>query len=406
MAHGGEGALTLTVRVKVSPEPGVVGLLARYWDALNYSIRVIIENRALSLSKTHRLLYSVLKEKFNLPSKIAQDCYREALAIAKSWLSNPKRGNIPRVKTLRMWLTHGSGYRIRDGYVEIIGGYRAEIIGWNKRYDSYQNGEARLVYRGGALYLMVSKKIPRPPDYVPKGVLAVDVNERQIVIGGSGVERRLETAVERALHYKLLAEQVQKKYSTTRYNAWLRRRGIRKRIKHFHKKARNIIEDWARKTSREIVVLVRQGQLAVAREDLTGLVENLRRLPRDHRVALLILGYRRLEFWIDWQAEKHGVPKIVVDPKGTSTTCPRCGSKLAENGCRRLKCTKCGFEADRDTVAVLNIEKKAISKMGGPLAAPTAPQMTDVNPNRCGEPMTRPKGTPALQGGEEVRPSQ
>jgi hypothetical protein len=29
--------------------------------------------------------------------------------------------------------------------------------------------------------------------------------------------------------------------------------------------------------------------------------------------------------------------------------------------------------------------------------------MTDVDPNRCGEPMNRPEGTLALQGGEEVR---
>jgi hypothetical protein len=27
---------------------------------------------------------------------------------------------------------------------------------------------------------------------------------------------------------------------------------------------------------------------------------------------------------------------------------------------------------------------------GGSLTAPTAPQMTDVTPNRCGEPMNRP----------------
>ncbi|MEM4017022.1 MAG: hypothetical protein QW604_04350 [Fervidicoccaceae archaeon] len=40
--------------------------------------------------------------------------------------------------------------------------------------------------------------------------------------------------------------------------------------------------------------------------------------------------------------------------------------------------------------------------VGGPLAAPTAPQMTDVDPNRCGEPVNRLKGTSTLQGGEEV----
>jgi len=43
------------------------------------------------------------------------------------------------------------------------------------------------------------------------------------------------------------------------------------------------------------------------------------------------------------------------------------------------------------------------AKMGGSLATPTAPQRTDVSPNRCGEPVSRPKETLALQGGEEVR---
>jgi len=80
----------------------------------------------------------------------------------------------------------------------------------------------------------------------------------------------------------------------------------------------------------------------------------------------------------------------------TSTRCPRCSNKMRENGNRVFKCPKCGFEADRDTVAVLNIEKRTLEKMGGFLAAPTAPQMTDVDPNKCGEPVNPLKGTLAL----------
>ena len=34
------------------------------------------------------------------------------------------------------------------------------------------------------------------------------------------------------------------------------------------------------------------------------------------------------------------------------------------SGYRVFKCPRCGFEADRDTVAVLNIEKRALEKMG------------------------------------------
>jgi len=390
MPAGGEGALTLTVRMKVSPEPEseqtVLDLLRRYRDALNYSIRVIIANKALSLGKAHKLLYKELRERYGLSSTIAVGCYRDAIAIAKSWLRNSKRGKVPTVKSLRMWLKSEDGYRVKGDRVELIGGYRFKVIGWDRRYDNYPNREARLVFREGKFTLYVYKQMPRPARYAPKGVLAVDVNERQVVVGNSSVEVRVETPIERALRYRRLAERLQEKYSSPKYNAWLRRSGIRRRIRHFRRKAKNILEDWAKRTSHTIISLARQGQLAVAREDLTGLIESLRKLPKGHRTALVMLGYRRLAFWIDWQAEKNGVPLFVVEPAGTSSTCPRCGTKLVEVGHRRLRCPRCGLEADRDSIAVLNIERRALSKMGGSLATPTAPQMTDVNPNRWGEP--------------------
>jgi len=41
--------------------------------------------------------------------------------------------------------------------------------------------------------------------------------------------------------------------------------------------------------------------------------------------------------------------------------------------------------------------------MEGPLTAPTAPQMTDVGPNRCGEPNRPGEPSPFRAGREEVR---
>ena len=115
------------------------------------------------------------------------------------------------------------------------------------------------------------------------------------------------------------------------------------------------------------------------------------------------MGYSRLVKWIDWQAMKHGAPIVIVDPRGTSSECLQCVSKLEENGYRILRCPRCGFEADRDIVGKLNIRKRALKMLGikpsfgGALAPLTAPQMTDVAPNRWGEPMSRPQ-----RGGEEV----
>jgi hypothetical protein len=62
----------------------------------------------------------------------------------------------------------------------------------------------------------------------------------------------------------------EKKYSSARYPAWRRRRGILNRIRSYHRKTRNILKDWARKTSLRIVGLALRLQYAVAREDLRG----------------------------------------------------------------------------------------------------------------------------------------
>jgi transposase len=62
---------------------------------------------------------------------------------------------------------------------------------------------------------------------------------------------------------------------------------------------------------------------------------------------------------------------------------PEMYCKMKESGYRVLKCPRYGFEVDKDAVAVMNIEMKALFMMEGKsLATPTAPQMTDVAPNR------------------------
>jgi len=169
-----------------------------------------------------------------------------------------------------MLLHQGSGYRIEEGYVEIIGGVRLRIIGLDRGYDDYDNGEARLVYRDNKMMLWISKKIPRPEPYQPRDVIAVDINERKIVYGDAKINKEIDTKINRAHRWKKLAENLQKRYSFTRYPAWRRRKGILNRIRSYHRKTRNILKDWARKSALEIVELAKKLGHAVAREDLRG----------------------------------------------------------------------------------------------------------------------------------------
>jgi len=167
--------------LRVRPKPGAVELLMRYRLAFNYAMNRILSLNLKTIKEVHRELYRGLREWFGFPSRIALNCYRDAIANAKAWRNNPKKGRRPRVKRLGMLLHLRSGYRIEEGYVEIIGGIRLKIIGWDKRYNEYENREARLVYKEGKIILWISKRIPKPKQYKPRDAIAVDINEKKMV---------------------------------------------------------------------------------------------------------------------------------------------------------------------------------------------------------------------------------
>ena len=89
MASCDEGLLTLSIRMRVSPEPGAIELLRRYNAALNYAINKILRLNLKKIGEIHNALYRELKEWFGLPPRTAVDCYRDALANANAWRNNP-----------------------------------------------------------------------------------------------------------------------------------------------------------------------------------------------------------------------------------------------------------------------------------------------------------------------------
>ena len=67
-----------------------------------------------------------------------------------------------------------------------------------------------------------------------------------------------------------------------------------------------------------------------------------------------MFAYRKLQEAIINKAVECNVPIIFVNPRGTSSICPRCSAKLSYNH-RLAVCSKCGLIADRDRIGALNI---------------------------------------------------
>ena len=56
MPAGGEGLLTLSIAMRVSPEPAGIELLRRYNVALNYAINRILSLGLRSIERVHKAL--------------------------------------------------------------------------------------------------------------------------------------------------------------------------------------------------------------------------------------------------------------------------------------------------------------------------------------------------------------
>jgi hypothetical protein len=87
-------AIRATVSRKIALSDSLVALVNNYVEALRFTPFWLKENvpnpnEKRALSKVHEELYTRLREEYNLPSKVAEDCYCDTISIYKGWYNNP-----------------------------------------------------------------------------------------------------------------------------------------------------------------------------------------------------------------------------------------------------------------------------------------------------------------------------
>ena len=353
---------TLSFAMMVAPEGAtqvpILFKTIRVWrEAVRHVVDYVIRTGQTGLTKAHHALYRLLRERYGLPARLAIDAIRQGIWIAKSWLRNPKRGRRPVIHGLWMVLTPKQSYTFKgrdEVSILTLNGRRAYklcyVERWHGRYEDWKPKEARLIFKDGQLWLKVVVE-HEVPLIKPEGTLGIDINYTNITLSDG---TRLElNAFKRAHGFKIEAERIQKRHR----RSWRYVRAVRNRIKALGRRARNIIVDACRKVALEVVRHAYETRKAVVLEDLTGLKEAHRkgRMARMWRARLTLWAYRELQKWIEWKARLYGVPVFKVSPRGTSSTCPNCGSRLKSVGNRCLKCPNCGIKGDRDLIAAINL---------------------------------------------------
>ena len=376
-----EGAYHRALKAEVEVIEGSINDLL--WDLLLYkhAVQMVVDalwdlDRIPKRSQAHQMFYNALRS-HGFRAHVARNIYDQALALVKA--TRESNGSKPVLRKLSARLDYQDArveldkgvvrIIIRDKWYTLKLKHRREYI---ERFKGLRWKEVHVKYVNGKLFVSVVFEFVYKP-YTPRGIIALDINLRTVTIYDGFKVRRYRTRFVDALSKRKRAEELQKKYP----KRWRYNEKILSRVRELHRRARNIIADWSWKLAKQIILKALKKGYAVVLEDLEGLRENANSKSDAVAWKLAMFAYRRLKHSMISKALEYGVPVIIVDPKNTSSTCPRCGERLLYIH-RLAICGGCGFKADRDTIGAMNIWFRALQAYAGvPGSPPRASAMKD-----------------------------
>lgn len=139
-------------------------------------------------------------------------------------------------------------------------------------------------------------------------------------------------------------------------------------IARFHARVAAKRRDHLHKISRDLVD--RFGRIAIEDLNVKGLASGM--LAKHVHDA----SWAQLTAMLDYKAASAGVELVKVDPRGTSQTCPECGTIRAKTLAEREHRCDCGCRLDRDVAAAMVVHYRAFGFWPGtgrePLSVPVA----------------------------------
>jgi len=368
--------IKLTAKFKLKRTPaGLDELFSTYREIVNFLITYAFENNVTSFYRLKKETYKSLRQEYpELPSHYLYTACQMATSIFKSFRKRKKKGKAKGKpvfkKEVIMLDDHLFKLDLEKGLVKLStpnGRVQLEFYPakYHEKFKDWKVGQAWLVRTPKGVFLKVvfSKEVEVKE---PKAFVGVDLNENNVTLSLPNGEFVQIITHEREVRtgYFVKRRKIQQKIRDGRKRKEL--------LEKYGLRERNRLNDLYHKLANKIVELAEKyGGLAL--EDLTEIRESIR-YSAEMNGRLHRWSFRKLQSIIEYKAKLRGVKVVFVNPAYTSSMCPVCGGKLSPNGHRVLKCSNCGFEADRDVIGSWNIRLRAL-KMWGVTVPPESPTM-------------------------------
>jgi len=365
--------LTRTVCCKLDVDGHDTALAATqraFNEAATWVAHVCWDEGITNTNSAHHRVYGETRERFGLGAQLAV-CARAKAVEAIKGVKAKRRDTCPTfgprgsvrydARTYRLMSLDRVSLNTLEGRVvcRLVLGARQHAMLVDPKWDV---GGADLIWRDGVYYLHSTQSREAPDEMTPDGgTLGVDLGITNLATDSEG--EHFTGAVIRIVRarYHLRRQRLQK---VNTKNAKRRLRQMRRRESRFQKDVNHGI-------SKRLVHKAAVARKAIALEDLSGIRERTT-VQRAHRYERYSWAFFQLRQYITYKAAQAGVSVSLVDPRNTSRTCSACGycEKANRRSQESFLCQRCGFAANADYNAAVNISRKEWAAVNRPLASP------------------------------------
>jgi putative transposase len=347
--------MKLTLLIKLQPTPDQVQALLRTMERFNAACNAIAETafreHTANKVRLQKLVYADIRATFGLSaqltvraiSKVAE-AYKRDKAIQPTFRPH---GAIVYDQRILSW----KGLD-RVSILTLAGRQIIPVVldGYHRARLDRIRGQADLIYRDGQFYLAVVVDVPEPPPLQPDDWLGVDLGIVNIAADSDGETYsggHLNSLRKR--HAKLR----QRLQQTGTKSA---KRLLKKRRRKEHRCATHVNHI----ISKRLVAQAQGTGRGIALEDIQGIRDRIT-VRKAQRRSQHSWAFHQLRSFIQYKARLAGVSVVLVDPRNTSRTCPQCGliDKRNRPDQAHFRCLGCGFAGPADTIAAINIGRRA-----------------------------------------------
>ena len=361
--------MTITAKIQIVVDETDKVLLDEtmsvYRNACNYVSDYVFRTHDLKQFSLNKILYSTLREKFNLKSQMAQSVFKTVIARYKTILENQNEWIKPSFKKSQYDLVWNRDYSLTQSCfsVNTLNGrvklpYFTEGMSKYFNHSIYKFGTAKLVNKHGKYYLHI------PVTYeVEESNISDICNVVGIDRGINFVVATYDSKHESGFVSGKAIKQKRANYSKLRKELQMRHTpSSRRRLKVIGQRENRWMQDMNHQVSKALVENNPKHTLFVL-EDLSGIRNATERVKTKDRYVSVSWSFYDLEQKLIYKAKQNQSSVIKVDPRYTSQCCPCCGHVEKSNRNKKIHlfaCKNCGYKSNDDRIGAMNLYRMGI----------------------------------------------